>query len=152
MRTLFLWITTALYSQFGMNLTHAQENDYVVMQTNQTLTLLAIRCKTDSKIILEEITTPYQTLPSSWASWIDANARPYLLDPHRNRSKLYSSFAMLFLYQIGLDPNHPRRKSSPHPFNPPPFKSASLTAKKNWSSPTRWGKRLSLRLETPSRL
>ena len=74
MRTLFLWITTALYSQFGMNLTHAQENDYVVMQTNQTLTLLAIRCKTDSKIILEEITTPHQTLPSSWASWIDANA------------------------------------------------------------------------------
>jgi hypothetical protein len=55
----------------------AKNGDYVVMEANKMITILAIRAKTQQTFILEEITAPLQNLkkmPASWAEWVRAKA------------------------------------------------------------------------------
>src|SRR3989344_4760563 len=52
----------------------AKNGDYIVTESNQTFTILAIRSMTPRSLILEEITAPLKKRPSSWSEWVKAKA------------------------------------------------------------------------------
>ncbi|MDE3045161.1 MAG: hypothetical protein KGJ02_00735 [Verrucomicrobiota bacterium] len=55
----------------------AKTGDYIVLEANQTTTLLAIRALSPRSIVLEEISAPSNVLkkkPASWAEWIKNKA------------------------------------------------------------------------------
>jgi hypothetical protein len=55
----------------------AKTGDFIVLEANQTITLLAIRSINSQTLILEEISIPSSALkkrPDSWAAWVKKNA------------------------------------------------------------------------------
>src|SRR5688572_20098924 len=55
----------------------AKNGDFTVLEAGKTVTLLAVRAKTDHSLVLEEISAPSEVLktkPPSWAEWIKAHA------------------------------------------------------------------------------
>jgi hypothetical protein len=64
----------------------AKSGDYLVAESNQSITLLCIRSIAPKSLVLEEITAPAKQLkerPASWADWI------------RNKAPGHSSWSML---------------------------------------------------------
>jgi len=55
----------------------AKNGDFIVLEANKTITLLAVRSIKNQKLILEEISAPSQALKKrtgSWADWIQSQA------------------------------------------------------------------------------
>ena len=55
----------------------ARNGDFTVLEAGKTVTILAVRAKTDHSLILEEISVPSDALkgkPASWAEWIKSHA------------------------------------------------------------------------------
>ncbi|MBX9744649.1 MAG: hypothetical protein K2X08_05500 [Chlamydiales bacterium] len=59
-------------------LEHAQKGDYIVAEAGKMITLIALRSRTESSIIFEEISVPAQHFkekrPQSWAEWVKNQA------------------------------------------------------------------------------
>jgi len=80
-------------NQLKKKLLKAQKGDYIVTEANKMITVLAVRSKTASSIIFEEITVPLQQVkqrPKSWASWV------------KNKAPGHSSWTMI---EIDLSSN-----------------------------------------------
>jgi len=75
---IFCTILGGVYaSQFPLleRLETAQNGDFVVFESNKTITLLAIRSTNNHSVLLEEITAPSpKNRPASWAEWLQRNA------------------------------------------------------------------------------
>ncbi len=75
----FLFCASVVFGadlQLKSRLEKAKAGDYIVTESNQMVTVLAIRSMTPS-IIIEEISAPSQNLkkrPDSWSDWIKAKA------------------------------------------------------------------------------
>src|SRR5271157_1098825 len=55
----------------------AQRGDYIVTESNQMISILAIRSLTPYSLILEEISAPANALkyrPASWSEWVRERA------------------------------------------------------------------------------
>ncbi|MCC6127931.1 MAG: hypothetical protein IT584_01880 [Chlamydiae bacterium] len=73
-------------NQLKKRLIKAQKGDYIVTEANKMITVLAVRSKTASSIIFEEITVPVQQVkqrPKSWAAWV------------KNKAPGHTSWAMI---------------------------------------------------------
>ena len=65
--------TFAADSILQTRLMNAQKGDYIVTESNQMISLLAIRSLTPQSLILEEISAPANALqnrPASWSAWV----------------------------------------------------------------------------------
>lgn len=76
---LYITIFTSLfvYSENTLleRLASAKSGDFLVLESNQTITLLAIRAHKKNSFILEEITAPTsQKKSSTWAQWLKSRA------------------------------------------------------------------------------
>ena len=76
----FSFLITSVFSldfPFLHRLEKAKSGDYIVLEANNTITLLAIRSVNSRTLVLEEITAPSQSLknrPASWSAWVKNNA------------------------------------------------------------------------------
>jgi hypothetical protein len=73
-------------NQLKKRLQHAQKGDYIVTESNKIITVLAVRARTQSSIVFEEISAPTQQLkekPESWAHWV------------KNKAPGHSSWSMI---------------------------------------------------------
>lgn len=72
-----LLLSTAFSAEFPLleRLEKAKSGDFVVLEANKTITLLAIRSISEGSLILEEISAPSpKHRPSSWTEWIQSRA------------------------------------------------------------------------------
>ena len=73
----FAFLLSASEAPLKHRLLQAKNGDYVVAESNQLVTVLAVRSLTPQSLILEEITIPAKQLkerPPSWTEWIKARA------------------------------------------------------------------------------
>ena len=72
-----LLLSAILYAQTPRlkRLEKSKSGDYIVLEANKTITLLAIRSISDQALILEEISAPSpKQRPTSWAQWLQGRA------------------------------------------------------------------------------
>src|SRR5438105_11856830 len=82
MRKYFFILSLLSFFLFGTDLhlkqwlEKAQAGDYIVTETNKTVSVLSIRGVSDAAILIEEITAPMQNVPKidSWPQWVKAKA------------------------------------------------------------------------------
>lgn len=75
----FCWFSNVFCSDFVLQerLKLAKNGDYIVTESNQMISLLAIRSITDESLILEEISAPlsaFNPRPSDWSEWVRHSA------------------------------------------------------------------------------
>lgn len=69
--------TTSYASEIYLldRLAKAQNGDFIVVEANKTITLLAIRSSNEHTLLLEEISAPSpKIMPSDWADWLKKRA------------------------------------------------------------------------------
>ncbi len=75
--SLFIGGLSAAEFPFLERLENAKAGDFIVLEANKTITLLAIRSINPQTLILEEISIPSSSLkkkPDSWAAWVKNHA------------------------------------------------------------------------------
>ncbi len=118
-----------LYAETSLKerLLNAQPGDYIVTTQGSTTSVLMVRAIDPPRLILEEITVPHKTRPSSWKEWVAQKAPghtgwvAYVFDcenngltqcySHQQKQFLFVNKADYFLASLITMPLNPTKES-----------------------------------------
>ena len=75
LQTVGAWANAS--NQLKERLQYARRGDYIVTEANKVITVIAVRSRTDSSVVFEEISVPAEHLkekPESWGQWVKNKA------------------------------------------------------------------------------